>query len=454
MEILLRNTSLRREDTKIIWTIMLPALFELVMSQLFGMVDTIMLGHSADSTIAIAAVGLTNSPFNLCNGVINAFNIGTTAAVAWAVGANRSEDASSIMRTALISNALIGLIVSSLLYTFAEPIIIFMGAEADTLDFAVTYLRIIAIGMLPLSMLYAITASLRGIGRTRMPMVYNLIANFANVIGNYMLIYGKFGCPALGVRGAAISTTLSRFIALALALGVLFFGRHELRQKLRADWIPRIQWLKRISGVGGTAALEQFIMQIGFFIFARKVAGLGTQMFAAHQIAISVNGLTWMPGSAFGIAATTLVGQSLGAGHKDRADGYMRYIHRLAMVFAVCFAVVFMFFIRPIALIYTSDREVVQLSADALRLIALGIPGIYTQLTVAAGLRGAGDSTFPLVASALGIWIFRVLGGSFFIYTLGLQLDGAWLCITLDQYARAIVVYWRFRTGKWKNKKV
>ena len=161
-----------------------------------------------------------------------------------------------------------------------------------------------------------------------------------------------------------------------------------------------------------------------------------------------------MPAQAFGIAATTMVGQSLGAGEKERAEGYMRFIHRVSLLFSLCFAIVFLLFIRQIALIYTSDLDVVRLSADALRLIALGMPGIFTQLPVAAGLRGAGDSKFPLVASALGIWIFRVMLGSFFIYTLDLKLDGAWLCITLDQYARAIVVYWRFRTGKWKYKRV
>ena len=141
MELLLRKTSLKREDTKIIWVIMLPALFELVMSQLFGMVDTIMLGHSVDSTAAIAAVGLTNSPFNLFNGMIAAFNNGTTVAVAWAMGAGKRDDARSIVRTAMMTNALIGLLVSLVLYTFAEPIIIFMGAQEDTLDFAVDYLR-------------------------------------------------------------------------------------------------------------------------------------------------------------------------------------------------------------------------------------------------------------------------------------------------------------------------
>ena len=355
MNILLRGTALKREDTRIIWTIMLPALFELVMSQLFGMVDTIMLGHSAASTVAIAAVGLTNSPFNLCNGIINAFNIGTTAAVAWAIGAGKKQDARSIARTALCFNALIGLLVSTALFSLARPIIAFMGGEEDTFEYAVEYLRIIAVGMLPLALTYAATSSLRGIGRTKLPMLYNLTANFFNVIGNYALIYGRLGFPALGVAGAGISTTASRYLAFAMAMGVMFFGRHDVRQTLRGGRLIDTRWLRRIGRVGGTAAVEQLIMQIGFFMFAKTVAGLGTQLFAAHQIALSVNGLTWMPPQSFGVAATTLVGQNLGAGKKDRAEGYMRFIHRCSLLFSFGFAVVFLIFIRQIALIYTSD---------------------------------------------------------------------------------------------------
>ena len=451
---LLRGTVLKREDTKIIWTIMLPALFELVMTQLFGMVDTIMLGHSAASTVAIAAVGLTNSPFNLFNGILSAFNIGTTAAVAWAVGAGNHRDAASIARTSMTLNGVIGLAVSALLYAFARPIITFMGGEADTFDYAVEYLRIIAVGFLPLAMTYAITSSLRGIGRTKLPMFYNLIANFCNVIGNYALIYGKIGFPALGVAGAGISTTLSRCLAFARAMGVMRFGGHDLRQWRRGGRLLEARWIRRMGGVGGTAALEQLIMQIGFFIFAKTVAGLGTQLFAAHQIALSVNGLTWMPPQAFGVACTTLVGQNLGAGDKDRAESYMRFIHRCSLAFSFAFAAAFLIFIRQIALIYTNDPDVVRLSANALRLIALGMPGIYTQLPIAAGLRGAGDSKFPLIASAIGIWVFRVFVCRLFVNVWGWGLNGAWFSIVLDQYTRASVIYARFRTGRWKEKRV
>ena len=201
--------------------------------------------------------------------------------------------------------------------------------------------------------------------------------------------------------------------------------------------------------VGLTSMLEQLIMQIGFVIFARQVSGLGTSIFAAHQIGLSINGLSWMPGQAFGVAATTLVGQSLGAGEKEKATHFVRLIHRISLCTAALIAVLFVTCAPLIALLYTNDAQVAMLSAGVLRLIALGMPGISTQLPIAAGLRGARDTKFPLMASMAGIWIFRVLLAPHFIYTSGWGLTGAWMTIVLDQTTRACVVYARFKSGRW-----
>lgn len=454
MKLLTRGLALDREDMRRILVIMLPAMVELLMSQLFHMVDTIMLGHSSISTVAIAAVGLTNTPFNMCNGIMNALNVGTTAAVAWAIGAKKAEDAQAITRTSLSMNFIIGCIVTILLYAGAPAIITFMKAEPDSYAYAVEYLQIIALGMLPLGLTYGITGSMRGAGKTKLPMLYNLFANLLNVIGNYLLIYGKFGFPELGVAGAAISTTVSRWVALVLAVCVLYFGKHPIRQKFSLDFIPRKEWLQRITRVGSTAAAEQMIMQIGFMMFALTVSGLGTATFAAHQIALNVNGLTWMPAQAFGVAATAIVGQCLGAGDKEKARDFVKVIHRMSLCVAALIAVTFLLTSQYIAALYTTDAATAAQAAIALKLIAVGLPGICTQIPIAAALRGAGDARFPLIASALGIWIFRVAVAPLFVNVFGWGLTGAWLSIALDQTTRATVVYSRFRTGKWMHKKV
>ena len=449
MQKLAKGLNLSREDISRVLAIMLPALLELLLSHLFTMVDTIMLGRSEISAVAIAAVGLTNNPTNLVRSILIALNVGTTAGVAWAVGAGDEKSAGQIARNALMLNAIVGAAAAAVVYTFAGPIVTFMGAGADTFEYARQYLQIIAVGMLPLSMIFAITAGLRGVGQTKLPMKYNLIANMLNVVGNYLLIYGKLGLPKMGVAGAALSTTLSQVLGFFLAIYTAFHADTPVRMRLDRFWRLRVKWIRRILNVGMTSMLEQLIMQIGFIIFARQVSGLGTLVFAAHQIGLSINGLSWMPGQAFGVAATTLTGQSLGAGEKEKATDFVRLIHRMSMISAALIAVLFVAGSQLIASLYTTDPEVIQLSGGVLKLIALGMPGICTQLPIAAGLRGARDTKFPLMASMAGIWIFRVMLAPVFIYTLGWGLTGAWMTIVLDQTTRALVVYARFKSGRW-----
>ena len=449
MGLIMKGLSLTREDRRRVLYITLPAMLELVLSQLFTMVDTIMLGQSEISAVAIAAVGLTNNPTNLLRSIIIALNIGTTAGIAWAIGAKEEKSAKEISRNALMLGAVIGLVAMAILYTMAGPIVRFMGAGEDTFGYASSYLRIIAMGFLPQAVTFAITASLRGVGQTKLPMTYNIIANMMNVVGNYALIYGKFGMPKLGVDGAALSTTLSQYFACFLAVCTVFRAHTPVQLRFDSHWKMSMRWLRRIFSVGVTSMIEQLIMQIGFIIFARQVSGLGTAVFAAHQIGLSINGLTWMPGQAFGVAATTLVGQSLGAGEKQKATDYVRMIHRMSMIVAALMATLFITCSQYIVLLYTNDPQVAGLSAGVLKLIALGMPGICTQIPIAAGLRGARDTKFPLMASMAGIWIFRVILAKPFIYTTGWGLTGAWLTIVLDQTTRALVVYARFKTGKW-----
>lgn len=449
MQALAKGLNLTKEDRWRVMMIALPSLLELVLSQLFTMVDTIMLGRSAISAVAIAAVGLTNNPMNLMRSILISLNIGTTSGVAWAIGAGENRSAKHISRNAVMLNSVIGLLAMGIVFSMAGPIVTFMGAGADTYDYARTYLQIVALGLFPQSITFAVTAALRGVGQTRLPMTYNLIANTLNVVGNYVLIYGKFGFPAMGVAGAALSTMLSQVIGCVLALATMFRANTVVRFAFDREWRLGMKWIRRILSVGTTSMLEQLIMQVGFIIFARQVSGLGTAIFAAHQIGLSINGLTWMPGQAFGVAATTLAGQCLGAGEKKKATDFVRLIHRMSMCAAAAIALLFVTCSEFIAGLYTTDAQVAALSAGVLRLIALGMPGISTQLPIAAALRGARDTRFPLLASMSGIWIFRVLLAPHFIYTFGWGLTGAWMTIVLDQTTRAAVVYARFKTGRW-----
>jgi putative MATE family efflux protein len=429
-----------------------PALVELVMSTLFGMVDMIMVGRLTAK--GIAAIGLTNQPVMLLLAVFAAVNVGTTTLVAWKIGAQDYDDARAVTRQAILLNVILGTIISVIGIILARPIVVFMGANQDTLVLATQYLQIIAGGLVFQAVTMSITAALRGVGETRIPMFYNVGTNLLNVFGNYVLIYGKLGFPQLGVAGAAFSTSIARLIACLIALYIVFCsGKSVIALAFKSNW--RINWgiVRKIFSIGLPASAEQFVLQSGLMLFAKTVSGLGTDTFAAHQIGINISGLTWSPSMAFGVTCTTLVGQSLGARNPEKAEQYASIIHKLSMLVACIMGIIFLLFAPLLARLYTSDLYVITMAVMVLRILALSQLGQSTQLTLAGALRGAGDTLYPLYASAFGIWGFRVVTAYVFVSIFHWGLVGAWAAFVLDQYARASVVYFRFRTGQWKYAK-
>ncbi|MCQ1530032.1 MATE family efflux transporter [Lutispora saccharofermentans] len=436
---------MRRKAISITW----PAFIELVMTSLFGMVDMIMVGQL--SPAAIASVGLTNQPFFLLLAVFAAVNVGTSTLVAWNIGAKKPDEACNVTRQVLILNTLLGIFVTVIGIYFAPNIVTFMGANSDTFRDATLYFKIVAAGLAFQAVNMGVTAALRGAGQTKLPMLYNAGSNLLNVFGNYVLIFGKFGFPEWGVAGAAVSTTAARLIACLAGLYLIFFTKQSsISLSIKGDYRINTGIVRQIFSIGIPAALEQFVLQSGLMVFARTVSSLGTSGFAAHQIGINISTLTFSPSQAFGVAATTLVGQSLGAGDEGKAKEFADMIHHMAVLVALFMGVVFLLFSHQLAGLYTEDLAVAAMAGTVLKILALAQPGQSTQLAISGALRGAGDTLYPLYACIFGIWIFRVFTAYIFVSIFHWGLIGAWIALVLDQSARALIVYLRYRSGKWK----
>lgn len=439
------SKAMRREALSITW----PALVELVMATLFGMVDMIMVGKL--SSAAITAVGITNQPFMLLLAIFSAINVGGTTLVAWNIGSGNREKASFITRQIVVINAILGILMSAIGVIFAHQVVVFMGAEADTIKDATIYFQIISAGLVFQAVTMGITAALRGAGETKIPMLYNIGSNVLNVLGNFVFIYGNLGAPKMGVAGAALSTTISRWVACFVGLGIIYFSnRFAISIEIKERFKFNLGIIKEIFNIGLPSALEQFVLQSGLMMFARTVSGLGTMKFAAHQIGLNICGLSFSPSMAFGVAATTLVGQSLGANEEEKAKQYADMIHHMAVMLACVMGGVFILFSYQLALLYTEDVTVAAAASIILKIMALAQPGQSTQLSLAGVLRGAGDTMYPLYASIFGIWIFRVCVAYVFVNIFHWGLIGAWVALVFDQYTRAAVVYFRYRSGKWK----
>ncbi|NLJ59693.1 MAG: MATE family efflux transporter [Firmicutes bacterium] len=427
-----------------------PSLVEMALVTFVNMADMIMVGRLGPA--AIAAVGLTNQPVFFAMAAFIALNVGTTAVIARAIGAGEDDVANDAMRQSLMLVVIMGFLVSVLGFVFAGNVLRFMGAESDVLPLGISYMKIIASGGVFMVVSMSLTAALRGAGDTKSPMKANMVANVSNVIGNYLLIYGKFGFPKLGVPGAALATTIARLIAFILLLRVVISGNSHLH--LQGRFRLNRQLLERIIRVGMPSAIEQVVLRGGQLTYVRVVASFGTTVIAAHQIGMNIMSLSFMPGMAFAIAATTLVGQGLGAGMPDVAEDWAKETRRLGTIVSGCMALVFILFGKYIAMLYTNDPEVISRTAVVLRILGLVQPAQSTQFILAGGLRGAGDTKWPLYSTAVGVWVFRVAVGYLLAVVMGMELVGAWMGMAVDQIARSVIITLRFRSGKWKLSEV
>ncbi|NLG95622.1 MAG: MATE family efflux transporter [Acetomicrobium flavidum] len=437
--------------SKRVWQLAWPAMVELLLSTLFSMVDMIMVGRI--SYQALTAVGLTNHPTMLALAVFQALNVGSTALVARFIGSGDIKNAKATVRQSLVLVTILGVVVSIGGYLLSPAIVTFMRAEPDVYPMSVSYLQIVSLGWLFTTISLNIGAILRGSGDTMTPMRYNLFSNLLNVFGNYVLIFGKFGFPAMGVAGAALSTTLCRGVAAFLALRAIFNKNKIIGVSLKDDYRIDKNLLERLISIGLPSAMEQFPLRLGQVFFSRAVAGLGTAVYAAHQTAVNISSLTFTPGQAFGMAATTMVGQSLGANHHDVAEKAGLAARRMGLIIALAIAIVLFFFGYDVALLYTDEPEVARAAANALKILAIMQPMQSTQFILAGALRGAGDTRWPLYSTAIGIWGIRVVLVHVFI-AMGMGLMGAWVAQLCDQAFRAVFIYSRYKSGAWKHTRV
>ncbi|MBU5675322.1 MATE family efflux transporter [Alkaliphilus sp. MSJ-5] len=435
-----------------------PVLVELLLGSLFGMIDMMMLGRIGDSSLAaasVAAVGITNQPLFIGISLVQALNVGATAMIARYLGANQNERIETTLKhVILLSLLMLAIPLSILGIVFTDSIMNFMGAQADALHVGRNYFKVVMVGFIFQSFNMSVSAALRGIGETKTPMKINLKANFLNVIGNALLIYGLLGLPKLGVTGAGISTAISNVIASVLLFIYIIKGKSIIKLNIRKPFKFDKDIIYNLVRIGVPASLEQLVLRTGVLLFVKIVAGLGTVVYAAHQISLSILNLSLQPGQAFGIAASSLVGRTLGTNELSQAENYAKETRRIGSMISTFMAIIFFFFGPQLVGLYSNDPEIIQSASVALKIIALVQPFQSSQLILAGGLRGAGDTFWPLIATFFGVLLVRVALAHVFVNIFGYGLAGAWMAVFVDQLVRWLFVYMRFRTGQWKHTKL
>lgn len=428
-----------------------PTLVEMFLVTFVQMIDMMMVGHVGPA--AVAAVGLTNQPILFALSAFMALNVGTTAIVARSIGAGDRLTAERAATQTLVITVLLAVLVAGFGFHFAREIILLMGAGPDVVRAGTGFMQLVSLSLIFSTIGMSVTAVLRGAGDTKTPMWVNALTNVLVIIGDYVFIYGHLGFQAMGAVGAGWATLLARVFSAAIFLYLIISRRSALTISWRG-YRYDAALVGRILKVGFPAALEQFAMRGGMLTFVRIVASLGTVTYAAHQIALNVLGLSFMPGMAFGMAATTLVGQNLGAKRPDWAEKSGYETRYLGMILATFMGAVFFLGGPWIMRLYTNEPEVIHLGSIALKIIGLVQPAQSTQFVLAGGLRGAGDTRWPLYATTAGVWGVRLTLASLLVLHLNAGLTGAWIAMAVDQFARSLFIGYRYKSGKWKAAKV
>lgn len=429
-----------------------PALAEQILVTLMGILNLIMVSRLGAA--ATVAVGLSNQPIFFATAGFMALNVGTTALVARSIGAGRVDRANSAARQALIMTSLVAVVLSVIGVILANQVLLFMGAGPDVIAIGRPYFILSAVALAFNGLGMCLSAVLRGAGDTVTPMRINILADVLVVVVGLPLIYGLGGLPRLGVAGAGVASIIARLAAAGMALAAVTGGNRPIRISLHDGQNLKFDLAPRILRVGLPAALEQFIMRSGQLQFARVVSGLGTATYAAHQIAINLWGLSFVVGFAFAIAATALVGQSLGARRPDWAERSAREGSRLSMIISGSVGFACMALAPWLMRLYNSDPLIVSQGAIAVRIMAIVQPAQSTAFVLAGGLRGAGDTRWPLYATTIGVWGFRVLLAEVFVKVFGFGLPGAWAAMAIDQAVRTLLIVYRFNSGRWKQARV
>lgn len=437
----------RADLLRTIWALAWPVILTFLLESLVGLIDTLMVGRLGAA--AVAAVGVGAQILSAVSVAMTAVGTGTLALVARHIGARESAAADQVLRQSIIAAFGMSVLAIIPVIAFAANIVALFGVDPAVVDQGSAFVRLVMLSIPQSAILFVIGSALRGAGDTRTPLFIGLMVNVLNIAGNYVLIFGKLGLPALGVRGSGLATTVAFTAGTTLALVLLARGGLVLKMRFRG-LRPHFATMRRVLAIGYPTAGEQMIMQIGFFFYLAFAARYGTSAVAAYFIGVRILALSFLPGYGFAAAAAALVGQNLGARQPDLAERSGWESNRLAMYLMSACGVVIFVAARPVAALFVDDADVVADAVSFIRILAAAQPLMAVDFTIGGALRGAGDTRFPLVAVFVGFYGCR-LASAYAAVLLHLSLPWVWLALVGDYIARAGLKAWRFQTGRWKD---
>jgi multidrug resistance protein, MATE family len=396
--------SLQRRVLGLAW----PVIGENLLQTLLGVVDTILVAGLG--AVALAGVGAALQVIFVIIAALSALSVGAAVLVAQAFGAGDLPTASRFARQSLLWSVVFSVPLTLLGLYLTPAIVDLFGLQADVAQIATGYMHVTIGTIVTLTTTLIGGGVLRGIGDSRTPMLITALSNVLNVALAYALIYGHFGLPALGAVGSAWATFLARLAGALLLVGVLWRGRNGVRISGPGTWWPRAGVARQVLRVGLPAAMEEVLIIGAFATLTPIVASLGTEALAAHRVVINALSLSFLPGIGFGLAATALVGQAVGAHRSDEAYAITQIALRWAIIWMGALGLGFLLFAPQLMRVFTDDQQMIEIGSAAIRVVAVAQPLWAATFVYAGALRGTGNTRTPLLIAGVAVWAVVGLG--------------------------------------------
>ncbi|WP_116541387.1 MATE family efflux transporter [Pontibacter virosus] len=440
-------TATLRDKMKIVLLLAFPAVVENFFQTFIGFVDVYFV--SKIGLAEVSAIGATNAVLAIYFAVFMAIGVAANVRVANALGANQVERARHIAQQAIILSILFGILTGIVTLFFARPLLTLMGLEEQVLDIGEDYFRVVGIPSVFMSLMFALSANLRGSGNTRAPMKVSIIINIFHALLGYALIFGFWIFPEMGVTGAALATVASRVLGTLLL--VYYIQRSEVLAFRKDFWSVDWGHQKELATLGSPAAGEVLIMRAGQIVYFGFIVSLGTNVFAAHQIAGNVEVISYMAGYGFATAVTILAGQQIGAGRIEEAISFTKIGAWMAVGIMGVLGLLLFFLGEWAGSLFSEDPEVISKIGNALKVSGAFQPFLAALLTLTGAYQAANNTKFPMYLTAAGMWAIRTVLVYYLGITLGWGLIGVWIAIGIDIVTRAGVLAYKFAKGTWMN---
>ena len=429
----------------------LPIFIELLLFMIMGNVDTLMLSMYSDS--AVAAVGNANQIMNTLLILFNITSAATGIMVAQYLGAGKSESLNQIYTLGFVMNLILAATIGGFLYLFQRSFFEIVHMPIELHVDAKAYLDTMLLFLFVPAFFSLSSVILKSHGITKLSMYLAVMMNIVNVIGNYIFLFGPFGLPILGVKGVAISTVVSRLLAVIIMVYVLF---KQLKVSVRIkQLIPfPLRLFKQFLKLGLPSAGEPISYQFSQMVIFSFINMMGTTTVTAKIYVQIIVWFTFLGSMAIAQANQIVVGHLIGANKSEEALKMTLRSFRQSMAITLVISTTFIFLRYSLIGIFTEDPMIIKIGAAVLLIDIFVEIGRTANLVIIQSLKAAGDVNFPVIVGIFSMWFVSTLGAYVFGIYFGLGLVGIWIAMAADEILRGILMLFRLKGGKWRQKRV